>query len=74
MRTVPYSEDLPISTAPTKYTIDSEKDTFDGTNHQDPDFQPSISTICLHHITQAELNDLVRDFKTLSNRLRITGS
>ncbi|GBM30446.1 hypothetical protein AVEN_90372-1 [Araneus ventricosus] len=64
MRPVPHSEDLPIPTAPDKYTVDSEDDTSDDPNHQDPDFQPSTSMTCSHHeITQAELNDLVQDLK-----------
>ncbi|GBM17051.1 hypothetical protein AVEN_133318-1 [Araneus ventricosus] len=63
---VPHSKDLPIPTAPDKYTVDSEEDTTDDRNHQDPDFQPSTSMTCSHHeITQAELNDLVRDFNSL---------
>lgn len=64
MRPVPHSEDLPIPTASDKYTVDSEEETSEATNHQDPDFQPSTSMTCSHQeITQAELNDLVRDLK-----------
>ncbi|GBM86163.1 hypothetical protein AVEN_48177-1 [Araneus ventricosus] len=75
MRPVPHSEDLPKPTAPGKYTVNSEEDTSDDPNHQDPDFQLSTSMTCSHHeITQEELNDLVRDLKLSQTASELLGS
>ena len=83
LRPVPHGEGLPVPEPPDSFSLESdeeqqedestETETELAISLQDPDFLPSSSSEP-HFITQAELNDLVRDLQLPKNKAELLGS
>ena len=80
--TVTHGEELPIPVPPDSYNLDSDDDHDDDqdsaglepSTSADPDFQLPHSSPEPHHISQGELNDLVRDFELPKSKAELLGS
>lgn len=82
MRPVPHDESLPVPNPPEFWTLEDEDEhaetdemlqIVDDSATEDPEFEPSTSSNP-HLISQAELNDLVRDLDLSKNQAELLGS
>jgi hypothetical protein len=81
LRPVPHDDSLPVPKPPESWTLDEEDEKETGDDEEptqmeaaaDPDFVPSTSSDP-HLISQAELNDLVRDLGLSKSQAELLGS
>jgi hypothetical protein len=78
IRPVPHNDSLLVPQPPADWTMPDDDETVMGDemrrdNVADPDFQPGLSNEP-HFITQAELNDLVRDLNLSKRQAELLGS
>lgn len=82
MRPIPHDESLPVPKSPEIWTLEDEEEHAEvdetlqieaDASAEDPDFEPSTSSNP-HLISQAELNDLIRDLALSKSQAELLGS
>jgi len=81
IRQVPYTEDFPVPVPPQQYILDSGdkptenwKETPQPSTSTDTEFTADLQFNEFHHITQEELNDLIRDLDLPNSKAELLGS